>query len=44
MGRMYVDGQFTIAIVSLLCGFMMFFMVAVTCIRNRIRAKEEEED
>lgn len=43
-GMMYVDGKFTIGLVALLCGFMMFFMVAVTCIKNRIRAKEEEED
>ena len=41
---MYVDGKFNIGFVTLLCGIMMFFMVAVTCIRNRIRAKEEEED
>lgn len=43
-GMMYVDGKFTIGLVALLCGIMMFFLAAVTCIRNRIRAKEEEED
>ena len=41
---MYVDGKFNIGFVSLLCGIMMFFMVAVTCIRDRLRKKEEEED
>ena len=43
-GTMYVDGKFSVGLVSLLCGFMMFFMVVVTCIRDRVRAKEEEED
>jgi hypothetical protein len=43
-GMMYVDGKFTIGFVALLCGIMMFFMLVVTCIRERIRAKEEEED